>query len=726
MTTLVCCVLVLLVSSLPFSWAQSSCSGRCGGEYYRGYMCQCDYDCLTHNECCKDYESQCTTSDSCKGRCGESFKRGRVCDCDVECSRYKKCCPDYTGQCGTEDVVDDIIIPSINPNLQDEQEVDVKSGPSTDLPVLTGSEEHEAFVNPESTSGSEFSPTELPTDIFDPSLETTSPLTDLEGGNEPFFETFPPEAKPSPEAETSTSPAKPVSEDPNQATVSSNPEGELDPSSSPSLSNPTPSRSSSGPTPTAPAISHPSDQGSPTLGPSREELPGLLPKGQTELDPEGQEEESGKPTTSNPENATTTPATTEASKTEASTTANPGPTQETPLASEDPGVATASQEGTTHSTTPDQTSSTTGASPSSDRDSPKEDALTTIPPEPQDPSVTSQAPTGSGGTRGDNSFSQTVGLTTHSSSDYMARPTSPMAKPTDPVRVEERRDELPPDVSTRPKLIISKPTEKPKPTKPIPLHDINQAVGKDNPRDYQADEHNNTNLCSGHPVGAVTTLKNGTVVVFRGHYFWMLDSNKVPGPARGVTDVWGVPSPVDTVFTRCNCQGKTYFFKGAKYWRFENDMLDPGFPKLISLGFDGLQGQVTAALSVPRYRKRRESVFFFKRGGLVQKYSYESGTSPTCGTNVHSSIQPIRNRIARQAVSLLGPIISIRLTWRGFPSTVTSAVSIPAVKKPEGYSYHLFSRSNYYNINMVDERPVIATQSPITAAKDFFNCPKEV
>uniref|UniRef100_A0A673Y5U4 Proteoglycan 4b n=1 Tax=Salmo trutta TaxID=8032 RepID=A0A673Y5U4_SALTR len=237
------------------------------------------------------------------------------------------------------------------------------------------------------------------------------------------------------------------------------------------------------------------------------------------------------------------------------------------------------------------------------------------------------------------------------------------------------------------------------------------------------DEHNDTNICSGRPVGAVTTLRNGTVVVFRGHYFWVLDSNRVPGPARGITDVWGVPSPIDTVVTRCNCQGKTYFFKGCNYWRFENGMMEPGYPKLIRVGFDGLQGQITAALSVPEYRKRRESVYFFKRGGLVQKYSYQSGTSPTCGRKVHYSVYTVRNRVARQE-------INIRQTWRGFPSTVTSAVSIPTHRKPEGYNYYLFS-PKYYNVNMGDERPFIATPPVSSApqknsAKDFFNCPKEV
>uniref|UniRef100_A0A8C7L383 SMB domain-containing protein n=1 Tax=Oncorhynchus kisutch TaxID=8019 RepID=A0A8C7L383_ONCKI len=378
----------------------SSCSGRCGGEYYRGYMCQCDYDCLTHEECCKDYESQCTTSDSCKGRCGQSFKRGRQCDCDPDCARYSKCCPDYKSQCGIEE----------------------------------------------------------------------------------------------------------------------------------------------------------------------------------------------KP-----------------------------------------------------------------------------------------------------------------------------KPSKPTGKP------------------------------KPSPTRPSTLTDINQDLGTDNPRDYQAGklnyvgsyEHNDTNICSGRPVGAVTTLRNGTVVVFRGHYFWVLDSNRVPGPARGITDVWGVPSPIDTVFTRCNCQGKTYFFKGSNYWRFENGMMEPGYPKLIRAGFDGLQGQITAALSVPEYRKRRESVYFFKRVEAAEgrmKYSYQSGISPTCGRKVHYSVYTVRNRVARQAAPLLGQEINIRLTWRGFPSTVTSAVSIPTHKKPEGYNYYLFSRCKYLAkiLFLLPKSEPVASTPPVSSApqknsaKDFFNCPKEV
>lgn len=149
--------------------------------------------------------------------------------------------------------------------------------------------------------------------------------------------------------------------------------------------------------------------------------------------------------------------------------------------------------------------------------------------------------------------------------------------------------------------------------------------------------------------------------------------------------------------------------QGSQYWRFENDVLDPNYPKVIETGFDGLRGHITAALSVPQYQTRRESVYFFKRGdemmlqsqttsylfvsliavlffflhsvknieyikycvyhtnvlneyilkltllilsgGAVQKYSYQFGTSPSCssGRRVQNAVYTARKRMVRQA-----------------------------------------------------------------------------
>ncbi|MBN3302378.1 PRG4 protein, partial [Amia calva] len=211
-----------------------------------------------------------------------------------------------------------------------------------------------------------------------------------------------------------------------------------------------------------------------------------------------------------------------------------------------------------------------------------------------------------------------------------------------------------------------------------------------------SDDKNETNLCSGRPSDGMTTLQNGTIFVFRGHYFWHLSSNGVAGDARLITDVWGIPSPIDTVFTRCNCQGKTFFFKDKQYWRFENGNMDPGYPKLVSIGFGGMSGTISAALSVPAFRRRRETVYFFKRGGLVQKYSYKQEPPKSCSKTPSKqySIYNVRTRTARQAVYLSNEI-NIKLKWKGFPSTITSALSLPNTKKPDGYDYFVFSKGKF-------------------------------
>lgn len=271
-----------------------------------------------------------------------------------------------------------------------------------------------------------------------------------------------------------------------------------------------------------------------------------------------------------------------------------------------------------------------------------------------------------------------------------------------------------PSVKTHPTTQLTN-TVPEKPGKPKePSNGLNE-----NSYDVQSDANYDPNLCSGNPVNGLTTLRNGTVMVFRGHFFWVLDSRRQPGQAQSIKDVWGIPSPIDTVFTRCNCLGKTYFFKEGKYWRFENDIMDVGFPKLINDGF-GLRGHISAALSMPKYRSRRESVFFFKSDGHAQRYTYRF--TPTC-----SNKSPVM-RLRRAAEPELGPEISLK-TLRGFPSRVTSAISVPSAGQNE-YKYYVFSKTNYYNLKMEGDTPLILTpragpekQKP---AKSWFRCPKKI
>ncbi|XP_019502671.1 PREDICTED: vitronectin [Hipposideros armiger] len=134
--------------------------------------------------------------------------------------------------------------------------------------------------------------------------------------------------------------------------------------------------------------------------------------------------------------------------------------------------------------------------------------------------------------------------------------------------------------------------------------------------------------CSGKPFDAFTDLKNGSLFAFRGQYCYELDEKAVrPGYPKLIQDVWGIEGPIDAAFTRINCQGKTYLFKGSQYWRFEDGVLDPDYPRNISEGFKGIPDNVDAALALPAHSYHgRERVYFFKG---KQYWEYEFQQQPS-------------------------------------------------------------------------------------------------
>nr|XP_033817190.1 proteoglycan 4 isoform X6 [Geotrypetes seraphini] len=261
------------------------------------------------------------------------------------------------------------------------------------------------------------------------------------------------------------------------------------------------------------------------------------------------------------------------------------------------------------------------------------------------------------------------------------------------------------------------------------------------------------NLCKGTPADGMTVLQNGSLVVFRDHYFWNLNPfGIVTENPRRISDVWGVPSPIDTVFTRCNCDGKTFFFKGSHYWRFTNDIMDAGYPKQIVKGFGGLKEKVTAVLSVAAYKTRPESVYFF-RSGLVQKYTYRQEPARKCSGGNHPIIQypvytysnqPRKRQFEHKIVQytrkarhlyadgsnnngartgILHEEIPIRSYWRGFPNSIVSAVSLPNPQKPDGYDYFVFSKEQYYNVNMSSRIAMKASpKKQQRTTKDWYKC----
>ncbi|XP_004706989.2 vitronectin [Echinops telfairi] len=135
-------------------------------------------------------------------------------------------------------------------------------------------------------------------------------------------------------------------------------------------------------------------------------------------------------------------------------------------------------------------------------------------------------------------------------------------------------------------------------------------------------------LCNEMPFDAFTDLKNGSIFAFRGQYCYELDEKAVrPGYPKLIRDVWGIEGPIDAAFTRINCQGKTYFFKGSQYWRFEDGVLDPNYPRNISDGFTGIPDNLDAVFALPAHSySSRERVYFFKG---KQYWEYEFQQQPS-------------------------------------------------------------------------------------------------
>ncbi|XP_016354871.1 proteoglycan 4b isoform X11 [Sinocyclocheilus anshuiensis] len=683
-------LLLLFAYASTGSSDPSSCRGRCGEGYYRGSLCQCDYECLSLNECCSDFTQMCTTKDSCKGRCGEPFHRGNPCHCDIDCVSFNQCCPDYENMCLVEDTA---LKPRKTATAAQRTAnlcLNIKNKKSTE----TSNEEMtndegigEELTIPEDES--ESTPSEgldassmLPADENPTEGPPSTAPTEVPSSTAPTE--GPPSTAPT-EVPSSTAPTEvPSSTAPTEVPSSTAPTevpSSTAPTEVPSSTAPTEVPSSTAPTevPSSTAPTEVPSSTAPTEVPSST-APTEVPSSTAPKEGPSSAEPTEGPSTTAP---TEVPSSTAPTEGPSSTTPTEGPSSRAPTENSVTEMITKAQ-----SEDPEELSSL------------KDPRATPV------PKKTPSAPA----------------------------PVKPTKNPIKPSIDENDKSEPKEPLKDLSGIVPIKPAEK-------PLKPSSDKNGKtDSIRDYQADDYD-TNLCSGRPVSGLTTLRNGTIVVFRGHYFWTLDKQRNPDPPQLITKVWGIPSPIDTVYTRCNCQGKTYFFKGRNYWRFENGMMDPGFPKPISQGF-GQIGHITAALSIPQYRSRRESVIFFRRGEMAQTYTYQ--VTPSCGKKPRYPVFTVRTRARRQAVlpgtdvsqrpqtghfvpnAALGQVISISKTWRGFPTIVTSAVSVPSRVK-EGYKYYVFSQNKYYSMKMEREKPVIlkpATGPKESSATSFFKCPE--
>uniref|UniRef100_H3CTM8 Peptidase metallopeptidase domain-containing protein n=1 Tax=Tetraodon nigroviridis TaxID=99883 RepID=H3CTM8_TETNG len=90
-----------------------------------------------------------------------------------------------------------------------------------------------------------------------------------------------------------------------------------------------------------------------------------------------------------------------------------------------------------------------------------------------------------------------------------------------------------------------------------------------------------------HKIDAVYENSEGKFVFFKGKQFWVFkDTVLQPGFPKDITQFGhGMPAQSIEAAVWWEEVAKTYFFKGDRYWRFNEEMrtMDPGYPKLITV-----------------------------------------------------------------------------------------------------------------------------------------------
>lgn len=197
-------------------------------------------------------------------------------------------------------------------------------------------------------------------------------------------------------------------------------------------------------------------------------------------------------------------------------------------------------------------------------------------------------------------------------------------------------------------------------------------------------------LCQDSAIDAITRTEDGNTYVFRGQHYWLIKNEGLASgyPAKISRDWDGLPGNLDAALTWSD--GKTFFFKGDKYWRFFNKRREPGYPKLISAGFAGIPNNVDAAFVWSGNGK----TYFFKRD---KYWRFDSKQEPPVSSQYPKSIK----------------------NWVGLPSGGIDA----AFKWENGMTY-FFKEDLYYRFD--DREFEVDTSSrpsfPRSTAEWWFGC----
>ncbi|XP_068107761.1 matrix metalloproteinase-18-like [Hyperolius riggenbachi] len=150
------------------------------------------------------------------------------------------------------------------------------------------------------------------------------------------------------------------------------------------------------------------------------------------------------------------------------------------------------------------------------------------------------------------------------------------------------------------------------------------------------------NMCGDEPIDTFVSTKEGSIYLFKGEYFWDLSHGKLPmAPKKKhpqlISSKWKeLPASIDAAVRLQNPvaeqDGKIFFFKGNQYWKYDNNKLEPGYPKQMNEGFPGVPSNVDAAFTQPAIVAKggkviRDERIFFIKGKKYFLYDSANGNS---------------------------------------------------------------------------------------------------
>lgn len=125
------------------------------------------------------------------------------------------------------------------------------------------------------------------------------------------------------------------------------------------------------------------------------------------------------------------------------------------------------------------------------------------------------------------------------------------------------------------------------------------------------------NICDGG-FNTLAILRR-EMFVFKDHWFWRVKDNSVmQGYPMPIRMFWrGLPPKIDAVYE--NSEGKFVFFKGKQFWVFKDTVLQSGYPKDISQFAHGMPSQ---SIDTALWWEDVAKTYFFK-GDRYWRYNEE-------------------------------------------------------------------------------------------------------